>query len=116
MPSNVPTKTRKPTALKTERFSLILFNAPYLPSEPDEEENWIGKAWAGGQNGRKVVDRFIMDAPNFLADGGRILLVQSSLTDINRTIEMFSELELRAAVVSEVKVAFENIVLIEAKR
>jgi release factor glutamine methyltransferase len=99
-----------------ERFSLILFNAPYLPSEPDEEKSWIGKAWAGGRNGRKIIDRFIMDAPNFLAAGGRIQLVQSSLSDVNRTIDMFGELDLRATAVAEVKVAFESIVLVEAKR
>jgi len=99
-----------------ERFSLILFNAPYLPSEPDEEKSWIGKAWAGGRNGRKILDRFVVDAPNFLAAGGRIQLVQSSLSDVNRTIEMFGELDLRATAVAEVKVAFESIVLVEAKR
>jgi release factor glutamine methyltransferase len=100
---------------QNERFSLILFNAPYLPSEPDEEKSWIGKAWAGGRNGRKILDRFVMDAPNFLAAGGRIQLVQSSLSDVNRTIEMFGELDLRATVVAQVKVAFESIVLVEAK-
>jgi release factor glutamine methyltransferase len=99
-----------------ERFSLILFNAPYLPSEPDEEQSWIGKAWAGGSNGRKVIDRFVMDAPNFLAVGGRIQLVQSSLSDVDRTLKMFSERSLQAMVVAQVKVAFERIVLVEAKR
>ena len=99
-----------------ESLSLILFNAPYLPSEPDEERSWIGKAWAGGSNGRKVIDRFVMDAPNFLAAGGRIQLVQSSLSDVNRTIQMFSEGNLRAMVAAQVKVAFESIVLVEAKR
>jgi len=99
-----------------EHFSLILFNAPYLPSEPDEERSWIGKAWAGGSNGRKVIDRFVMDAPNFLAAGGRIQLVQSSLSDVDRTLKMFSERNLRAMVVAQVKVPFERIVLVEAKR
>jgi len=99
-----------------EHFNLILFNAPYLPSEPDEEKSWVGKAWAGGSNGRKVIDRFVMDAPNFLAAGGKIQLVQSSLSDVNRTIKMFSERNLRAMVVAQVKVAFERIVLVEAKR
>lgn len=99
-----------------ESFSLILFNSPYLPSEPDEERSWIGKAWAGGANGRKVIDRFVMDAPNFLAAGGRIQIVQSSLSDVNRTLKMFSERKLRAMVVAQVKVAFERIVLVEAKR
>jgi release factor glutamine methyltransferase len=101
---------------QNERFSLMLFNAPYLPSEPDEEESWIGKAWAGGRNGRSILDRFIVDAPSFLAEEGRIQLVQSSLSDVNRTVEMFGELELRAAVAAQVKVAFESIVLVEAKR
>jgi release factor glutamine methyltransferase len=98
-----------------EQFSLILFNSPYLPSEPDEEKSWIGKAWAGGRNGRKIIDRFIMNAPNFLAAGGRIQLVQSSFSDVNRTLKMFSERSLRAMVVAQVKVAFESIVLVEAK-
>jgi release factor glutamine methyltransferase len=101
---------------QNENFSLILFNAPYLPSEPDEERSWIGKAWAGGRNGRKIVDQFIMDVPNFLAAGGRIQLVQSSLSNVSRTIEMFGELDLRATIVAQVKVAFESIVLVEAKR
>jgi release factor glutamine methyltransferase len=101
---------------KNERFSLILFNSPYLPSEPDEEKSWIGKAWAGGQNGRKILNQFVLAAPTFLADNGRIILVQSSLSNIKRTMGMFSELNLQAVIVAEKKVAFENIVLIEAKR
>ena len=101
---------------QNERFSLILFNSPYLPSEPDEEKSWIGKAWAGGPTGRTVIDRFIADAPKRLADGGRILLVQSSLSDVNRTLEMFKERNLHAVVVAQVKVPFESIVLVEAKR
>jgi len=99
-----------------ESFSLILFNSPYLPSEPDEERSWIGKAWAGGPNGRKVIDRFVMDAPNFLAAGGKIQLVQSSLSNVDRTLKMFSERNLRAMVAAQVKVAFESIVLVETKR
>ena len=41
------------------QFDLIIFNAPYLPSEAHETETWIGRAWAGGVNGRQVIDRFI---------------------------------------------------------
>jgi len=35
---------------------------------------------------------------------------------VNRTIQMFSERNLRAMPVAQVKVAFESIVLVEAKR
>jgi len=99
-----------------ETFSLILFNAPYLPSEPYEERSWIGRAWAGGSSGRKIIDRFIMDAPKFLTVDGRILLVQSSLSDIDKTLERFYETGLKARVVAEIKFPFERIALIEAKR
>ncbi|UCC59102.1 MAG: tRNA (adenine(22)-N(1))-methyltransferase TrmK [Candidatus Bathyarchaeum sp.] len=100
----------------TETFSLIFFNAPYLPSEPHEERSWIGKAWAGGQDGRKIIDRFVMDAPNFLVDGGRIQLVQSSRSDVNRTLTAFDEMNLKAKVAAQVKVPYESIVLIEVER
>ena len=101
---------------QNEKFDLILFNSPYLPSEPDEEKSWIGKAWAGGPDGRTVIDRFLVDALNFLADDGRIQLVQSSLSNVEKTIQMFKERNMHAAVTAQVKVAFENIVLIEAER
>jgi release factor glutamine methyltransferase len=101
---------------ENESFNVILFNSPYLPSEPDEEKSWIGKAWAGGPDGRRVIDRFIMDAPNFLADGGKIQLVQSSLSGVDKTIRMFNERNLQAKVAAQVKFAFESIVLVEAKR
>ncbi len=100
---------------QNEKFNVILFNSPYLPSESDEEKSWIGKAWAGGPDGRTVIDRFLVDASNFLADGGKIQLVQSSLSNVDKTIQMLKEKNLQAKVVAQVKVAFECIVLIEAE-
>ena len=101
---------------KNERFSLIIFNSPYLPSEIDEEKSWIGKAWAGGVDGRQVIDRFIANATRFLNADGRVLLVQSSLSNINRTFEMFNEMNLWPRIVAKIKFPFEIIVLIEARR
>jgi release factor glutamine methyltransferase len=100
---------------QNEKFDVILFNSPYLPSEPDEEKSWIGKAWAGGPDGRTVIDRFLRDVPNYLAEGGTIQLVQSSLSNVDKTIQMFKENNLEAMVAAQVKVAFESIVLIEAQ-
>jgi len=98
-----------------ETFSLILFNAPYLPSEPYEERSWIGRTWAGGPSGREVIDRFIINAREFLTMDGRIFLVQSSLSGIDKTLERFDEMGLQARVVAEVRFPFERIVLIEAR-
>ena len=104
------------TALNSRaKFDLILFNAPYLPSEEGEAETWIGRAWAGGVSGRVVVDRFISEAPLHLKFGGRILLMQSTLTGVEETIQKFNEQGFKAVVKASQKLPFfETLTLIEA--
>ena len=98
-------------------FDLILFNAPYLPSEPNELNTWIGRAWAGGETGRDVVDRFIPQAVKHLKNNGRVLLLQSTLTNVDLTLRRFEEDGLKANVKAESKLPFfETITLIEAKK
>ena len=99
---------------KKEKFDLIIFNAPYLPSEMREEKNWIERAWAGGPTGRQLIDQFILQAPSYLKKGGRILLVQSTLSDLEETMQKLGEERFCARVVAQKKVAFETIVVIEA--
>jgi release factor glutamine methyltransferase len=98
------------------RFDLVLFNAPYLPSEAGEESTWIGKAWAGGSNGRLVVDKFIAEVPAYLTPHGRVLLMQSTLTGVEETIKRFAKQNLKASVIAEQQLPFfETLTLIEAK-
>jgi len=61
------------------RFDWILFNPPYLPAEEGADE----PSWSGGEGGGEVVIRFLQDAPEHLAPGGRILLLVSSKTGID---------------------------------
>ena len=98
------------------RFDLVLFNAPYLPSEAGEDASWIGRAWAGGADGRAVVDRFIAQVPAYLNSGGRVLLMQSTLTGVDGTLQAFINHNLRATVVATQQLPFfETLTLIEAK-
>jgi release factor glutamine methyltransferase len=98
-------------------FDLIMFNAPYLPSEPQEIETWLGRAWAGGPTGRDVVDCFIPQAVAHLKSSGRIFLLQSSLTGLELTFQKFCDCGLSAVVRAESKLPFfETIHLIEASR
>jgi release factor glutamine methyltransferase len=101
---------------KGERFDVILFNAPYLPSEEWEEQELVSQAWAGGKTGRKVIDRFIREVSVYLSENGRILLVQSTLSNVNQSLRMLVEHGLEAKVIAEKKADFETIVIIEAKR
>ncbi len=98
------------------RFDLVLFNAPYLPSEAGEEATWIGRSWAGGANGRLVVDRFISEVPAYLKSGGRVLLMQSTLTGVEETVSAFAKRGFKAAVTATQQLPFfETLTLIEAK-
>jgi len=100
---------------KTERFDVVVFNAPYLPSSQREQRTWIGRSWAGGPTGRQLIDRFITEAPHYLKRNGEILLVQSNLANIDETLKKFRETGLEAQVIAEKKVSFETIVVIQAK-
>jgi release factor glutamine methyltransferase len=101
---------------KSFKFDTVLFNAPYLPADKGETETWIGRAWAGGATGRQVIDRFIAEAPNHLAQNGRVLLMQSTLTDADETLRRFMDYDMSVRVVAKCALPFfETIKLVEAK-
>jgi release factor glutamine methyltransferase len=100
---------------ETALFDLILFNAPYLPSEEGEDGTWLGRAWAGGATGREVIDRFIAQAPHHLRRNGVIFLMQSNLATIRETIEKFAAQKMHAASVAHLDLPFfETLHLLEA--
>jgi release factor glutamine methyltransferase len=73
-------------------FDLIIFNPPYLPTEPHERiDDWLEYALDGGTTGRAVIGRFAHDVGRVLAPGGRILLLISSLTGPGETKALFEE-------------------------
>ncbi|MCS7115267.1 MAG: class I SAM-dependent methyltransferase [Nitrososphaerota archaeon] len=99
-----------------EKFDVILFNTPYLPIDLSEGQNWIEKAWAGGTNGRAVLDRFLNDFPVYLKDDGRVLLMQSTLANVDKTLKIFAAKGFKTRVVAKRDLPFfETIMLIEAK-
>ena len=105
------------TALRESfKFDVVLFNAPYLPAGEDEMESWIGRAWAGGATGRQVIDRFILEAPNYLKHKGRVLLMQSTLADVEETLHRFESYGMSVRVTAEHALPlFETIKLLEAQ-
>ena len=98
------------------KFDLILFNAPYLPSDKCEGDSWLVRSWAGGINGRQIIDQFISQAPSHLKACGRILLMQSTLANSEETIRKFGEINLDTKIKAERKLPFfETLTLIEGK-
>ncbi|MEK6978097.1 MAG: HemK2/MTQ2 family protein methyltransferase [Candidatus Hydrothermarchaeota archaeon] len=97
------------------RFDLIAFNPPYLPTEPWEPKDVASGAWDGGMDGREVVDRFLEDVGDHLSGDGSLLLVQSSLNELPRTIDALREGSLSARIVAERAFFFERLYLLEAR-
>lgn len=97
------------------RFNLVLFNAPYLPSE-EGPRDWLDYAWFGGGDGRSVIDSFLTALPRHLEPGGRLLMVQSSLSDIEKTTLLLKGKGFNVRVIDTVNSFFEVIALIKAER
>lgn len=98
-----------------KQFDLIICNAPYLPSEDSEKECWAQWAWEGGLSGRNFIDKFISEVPKYLRPTGEVLLMQSTLSDVEKTLQGFKEEGLDARVIAEQDLPFfEKIVLVGA--
>lgn len=71
-------------------FDLVIFNPPYLPTQPHERiGDWLEYALDGGLSGRDVIERFSADVRDVLAPAGRILLLISSLTGLQEVSGLF---------------------------
>ena len=73
--------------LGDERFDLIVSNPPYVPAKDDSPPRGEVRAWDAGHDGRELLDPLLADAPAHLNPGGSVLVVHSSITGEQRTLE-----------------------------
>ncbi|XP_036885560.1 methyltransferase N6AMT1 isoform X1 [Sturnira hondurensis] len=75
-----------------EKVDLLVFNPPYVVTPPEEVgSHGIEAAWAGGRNGREVMDRFFPVVPDLLSPRGLFYLVtikENNPEEILRTMKM----------------------------
>jgi release factor glutamine methyltransferase len=70
-----------------ETFDVVLFNPPYLPTDPDNEwDDWMERALSGGESGRAVIEPFLDTVGHVLVPGGRALLLVSSLAGYDEVV------------------------------
>ena len=63
------------------RFDRVVFNPPYLPTEPAQRDpdRWHNLALDGGPEGTLVTERWMVTLPDHLAVGGEAFVVASTL-------------------------------------
>lgn len=91
---------------KSKKFDLITFNAPYLPEEKGEPKDSM-RATTGGKKGDEISLKFLKQAKMHLTKNGKIFLLVSSLTPLEK-IKKF-----KPKVVADKKLFMEKLLILE---
>ena len=92
------------TIKDNEKFDVIIFNPPYLPTKKIElvgGSGWFDVATNGGIDGLSLTKRFIEDLSKYLNDNGKAYFVFSSLSKRKKIDLYLSKYRLKGQIVSE---------------
>jgi len=89
------------------KFSIILFNPPYLPA--DDNSTMMDHAHIGGKLGSELTQKFIGQASRHLIDGGELFVVVSTLADTSTVMKAFRNYGFQIERVAEKSLFFEKI-------
>lgn len=95
-------------------FDAVLFNPPYLPTDPDEErDDWMERALSGGPDGRAVIDAFLDSVGNVLTDDGRTYLLASTRSNLDAVRARATTNGFQTKTIAENSIPFETLVVFE---
>jgi release factor glutamine methyltransferase len=72
-------------AVRGQQFDLIVANPPYLPG-PQDAPRGAARAWEGGRDGRRLLDRLCAQAAEHMTPFGEMLLIHSSVCGEHETV------------------------------
>ncbi|MBQ3684607.1 MAG: methyltransferase [Methanomicrobium sp.] len=106
------------SALKNDlKFTLVLFNPPYLPTRPEERiDDWLEYALDGGITGRSTIEKFADGLGAVMDRYGRCLLLISSLTGINEVSACFKSRGFISFVIAEERLEDETLYVLQISR
>ncbi|XP_050448241.1 methyltransferase N6AMT1 [Cataglyphis hispanica] len=95
-------------------FDVILFNPPYVVTEYEEvlDNRLIFKTWAGGKNGRQVMEQIFTIIPKILSDAGLFYLVVIKENDPEYILSVFQKLGMSGKIIRERKVRGEYLYIL----
>lgn len=112
-------------AFKRNAIDILLFNPPYVVTENEEinekdsgvefNENII-KSWAGGLNGRKIMDKVFLELDNLLAVNGVAYVLVIKDNKPNEIITDLARLKFKAVIVGDRKIRGEHLFILKIER
>jgi len=97
-----------------ETFDAVVFNPPYLPTDPSvERDDWMEVALSGGPSGRAVIEPFLETVRRVLTPGGVVLLLVSSLTGLSDVTELAGDAGFSAIEVTTESFPYESLTVLE---
>lgn len=106
------------TCLKDFLIDMIIFNPPYVvtPSEEVTGSDLLAKSWAGGADGREVIDRFLKLVNNSLSreSFGYILLLKENKP--SEVIGMLKKIDFNCEIVKYRKIRGEELFVVRFER
>ncbi|WP_101298226.1 HemK2/MTQ2 family protein methyltransferase [Halegenticoccus soli] len=105
------------TPFRGGTFDAVLFNPPYLPTDPENEwDDWMEAALSGGETGRKLIEPFLDDVGRVLAPDGVVLLLVSSLSGFDEVVARAERRGFAAETVVEESYPFESLSVLLLRR
>ncbi|MGD2250927.1 MAG: methyltransferase [Candidatus Methanofastidiosia archaeon] len=92
-----------------DTFDVIIFNPPYVPC--NEVCTPGNVCYHGGDNGRKVLDAFIDQFPEYITPQGSVYLLQSSLCGIKKTYNLVTQKGFEPCILRTKPLFFEKLVI-----
>ena len=100
------------SCLRPSVADMMIFNPPYVPTEDDEVQDVTAAAYAGGDRGRRVIDRFINDpSVRVLADKGAFFFLLEERNCPEEVVAALAAVGLRGELVSSRKVPGERLTI-----
>lgn len=100
-----------------DKQDIIIFNPPYVVTEDEEEMegNGISISWAGGENGREVIDEVLVEIPKHLKENGVFFLCGIEENDPEGIIKLAKKFDLFGEIVLYKHAGIERLWVIKFK-
>ncbi|XP_076248694.1 hemK methyltransferase 2 [Calliopsis andreniformis] len=99
-------------------FDIVVFNPPYVITDDEEilNDRHLFKAWAGGTNGRKVMERVFPKIPDILSDTGTFYLLVIKENGPEHILRIFKGLGMVGKIVAERKIRGEHLYILRFRK